>query len=134
MADMIGSLLTGLAELLSSFFEFLLVPIKYVLLFFEGVFYLIYRIGLLLGDVLHLFFAMLQAVLAVLGGIFRTIGGFIAWSGTPTNLKVGTEGFGVFVTMVKPYGLLDVLPILLLALDIFLTGYLVLRMVKGDEV
>lgn len=129
MADLLGSLISALGMLLSSFFMFLLKPIKWILTFFEAVFYLFYRLFLLLGDLLHLFLALLQAVMAVVAGVFRTVTGFLSWSGDPLVSKVGTEGFGVFVSMVQPLGLLDVLPILLLALDIFLTGYLVMKIV-----
>lgn len=132
MADLLGRLITGLAWLLSSFFTFLLVPIKWFLALLDGVFYLVYRIFLLLGDLLHLFLALLQAVVAVVAGLFRTITVFLTWSGRPLDNKIGSDGFDVFVGMLRPLGLLDVLPILLLALDVFLFGYIVMRLVRRE--
>lgn len=129
MADLFASLIVGLGKLLSSFFEFLLQPIKWIMTLVEGVFYLFYRLFLLLGDLLHLFLALLQALIAVVAGVFRTIYGFIAWSGSPLVSKVGNEGFDVFVTMLRPLGILDVLPILLIALDLFVTGIFVMKLI-----
>jgi len=129
MADLLAYLITSFAYLVSSFFQFLLQPIKWILEFLDAVFYLFYRIFLLLADILHLFLALLQALIAVVAGVFRTIVGFLAWSGDSLHSKVGSEGFDVFVSMLRPLGLLDVLPILLLALDIFVTGYLVMRII-----
>ncbi|MGG0753100.1 hypothetical protein [Brevibacillus laterosporus] len=130
-ADMVGSLLQGLGNLLASFFQFLLKPISYLLQFFDGVFYFFYKLFVILAQILHLFLALLQALWAVTAGIFRTITSFLSWSGGSFHSKIGNEGITLFVEMVEPYGILNVLPYILLALHVLVTGYLILKIIGG---
>lgn len=133
MADFLGSLFVGLGNLLSSFFQFLMKPITWIIQFFEGVFYFIYKLGVLLVDALAVFGAFFQLIFAVAAGLTRTVTGFMSWSGTPLRSNVGSDGFAIFASTLEPLGLNTVLPMILLALDIFLTAYLVIWLVGGRK-
>ncbi|MGC5328957.1 hypothetical protein [Brevibacillus sp. SYSU BS000544] len=133
MADLFGYLITGLATLLSSFFEFLTKPISWFLTFMDGIFYFIYKLVTILVHVLAVFMAFFQLIFAVSAGLIRTVTGFLAWSGKPLSSTVGADGLSVFSTMLSPLGLSTVLPMILLALDIFLTAYVVMWLVGGRK-
>ncbi|WP_232700204.1 hypothetical protein [Brevibacillus daliensis] len=132
-ADLVGYLITGLADLLTSFFKFLAKPISWFLQLLDGVFYFIYKLFTVIADLLHLFLALLQAVLAVVAGLFRTIQTLLAWNGGTFTNKLGNDGIDIFIEALRPLGVLQILPYLLLALDVFLTGYLIIRIVGGQN-
>ncbi|MGK5512296.1 hypothetical protein [Brevibacillus formosus] len=133
MADFIGYLISGLANLLSGFFSWLVKPFTWLLQLLDGVFYFIYRLAALLVDLLAVFIAFFQLLIAVAAGLLRTVTNFMSWSGAPINTHVGNEGLAVFAQAMEPLGLNYVLPLLLLALDIFATAYLVIWLVGGRK-
>ena len=133
MIDFLGSLITGFADMIGSFFEWLIKPLTWLMQLLDGIFYFFYKLFLILGDLLGVFLAFFQLLIAVSSGLLRTVTRFMNWSGAPLHTGVGMDGILIFKTAVEPLGLLRVLPYLVLALDIFCTAYLVMWLIGGRK-
>ena len=133
MANMLVTFFNWVGSFFSSFFSFLVKPITWILELLDGVFYFVYRLALILGDILAVALAFFQLLISIAAGLIRTVTEFLSWSGTPLSTSVGSDGIALFAQVLEPFGLNHVLPLLLMALHIFLTAYFVIWMVGGRK-
>lgn len=115
-------------DALFTFIEFLTKPLAFLLAFLEGIFYFITKIFEVAINVIMIFVALFQYFFAVVGGVFRTIAGWLSVS--PSNdvtfRSSSNQGFQVVMDIVEPTGLLTVVPMVALA---FLWLFFILKII-----
>ena len=110
-----GSLVKdGFVEIL----DFISKPMGYILEFFEGIFYLLFKLGELVILVINLFTALFQFFFSLVAVLTRTL---LSWlnpiSNTGMNYSYETEqGLEVFKDVIGNFGYLDVIPFALTAI------------------
>lgn len=113
----IGSLFSSLFDLISgsfqSLFEFLAVPLGWLVSFFEGVFYFFEKLFTVLVVIVKIFVALFQYLGSLIAGVFRMIKGFLTVDVNASTKFVSTteQGFSVVVDLLHGTGLLTVVPL-----------------------
>jgi hypothetical protein len=109
---LIAKSVSGLINLISR-------PLAYVLSFFEGIFYAIYQLFLIVGKVIMIFVALIQFFGALVAGFMRTIYSLLTidFYKAPVHYpNVAMQGISAVLDQLRPTGLLTVVPLIILAI------------------
>lgn len=109
----------NIIDALFAFIEFLAKPLSYLLAFLEGVFYFVMQVFEVAVSVVMIFVALFQFILALITGVFRTIGNWLTVNPSVNDVTFPSttyQGFEVVIDLLQPTGLLTVVPMICLAL------------------
>lgn len=125
----VDSLLTMLSkafgfigDMLYSIIQFLAKPLSYIYYFFDGVFYFLYQLFNVVVKVIMIFVALVQFFGSIVLGFLRTVMKMLTvdFSSTPIHYPDSSlQGITVVLDLVRPMGLLTVVPLIILALTWF---------------
>lgn len=127
-----GKIFGGLFKLLSSGFQILIdllaKPLKYLLYFFEGIFYFFEKVLEVVIMVVKVFVSIFQFAGSLIMGVFRTIKSWLTVDihGSSKFVSASNEGFKTVIDLLQPTGLLTIVPMVATA---FLWFYFVIKMI-----
>ena len=135
---LVGKLINGfnfVGDMLYKFISFLAKPLSYVYYFFDGVFYFVMQLALVVWKIISLFVALFQFFGALVAGFFRTITSFLAidFTSSPVHFPSSSlRGLQVILNLIAPMGLLSVLPLVLIAVVWFIFVKRMIGLLGGD--
>lgn len=102
----------------TSLMEFLAEPLGYLFSFLDGIFYFITVLFDVVVKIIMIFTAIFQFIFAIGAGIFRTAKSFLTVNPSPNVYfpSSSSEGFATVIDVIKPTGLYDVVPMIMIAL------------------
>ena len=122
-------------DAIESLFEFLAIPLGYILAFFEGVFYFIGQLFTVVIEIIMIFVALFQFLFAIIAGLFRTITMWIGFTPSDTYSMPSTsqQGLNVFIEQIDILGLYDIVPYIVIAFIWLMFAYKVVGMVGNRK-
>lgn len=129
---LLGLLVDGfkaVIDMIFSFIEFLAKPLSYLLEFFVGIFYFIYKLFEIVVSVVMIFVALFQYFFSIVAGLFRMIKGFLTVTPNANDVSfpsVSNQGFAVVTDLLQPTGIMTVVPLVALA---FVWMYFILKII-----
>lgn len=119
LLSMIAKGFNLVGDLIYQLFSFLAKPLTYLYYFLDGIFYFFYQLYLIVVKIIMIFVALLQFFGAIVVGFVRSITGMLSidFDQTPVNYPDASyEGIQVVLDLVAPMGLMDIVPLILIAI------------------
>jgi hypothetical protein len=129
---LLSSLASGfnfIGDMLYNLVSFLAKPLSYLYFFFDGIFYFLYQLALIVWKIISIFIALLQFFVAIVAGFLRFITTILSpnFNLTPVNYpSTSLMGVNEVMKLLQPTGLLTVVPLICLA---FLWVYFIKKMI-----
>lgn len=108
-----------IADGFGKLFEFLAKPFSFLLSLLEGIFYFFTVLFDIAVNVVMIFVALFQFVIAIITGLLRTLMEFLTPSINASNVNMpsnSSQGLGVVIDVIDPTGLLNIVPYIAIAL------------------
>lgn len=125
-----------IGDAFTKLFEFLSVPLGWIVALIEGIFYFLKVLVDIVIAILDVFWSLFSFIGALFIGFFKTIKGllWIDYSQTPVHYPSGTgAGIGVVIDKIlQPVGFLTVVPTLILAVIWLLFIIRVFALIGGN--
>jgi hypothetical protein len=124
-----------IGDMIYKLYEFLAKPLTYVYYFFDGVFYFFYQLWNIAVKAIMIFVALIQFFAALTMGFVRTIKGMLTvdFNSTPINYpSTSYQGIQAVLDVVDPIGILDIVPLIILAVVWFLFVKKILGLLGGE--
>jgi hypothetical protein len=124
-----------MGDMIYKLYEFLAKPLTYLYYFFDGVFYFFYQLWNVAIKSIMIFVALLQFFIALTMGFVRTIKGMLTvdFNATPINYpSTSYQGIQAVLDVVDPIGILDIVPLIILAVVWFLFVKKILGLLGGE--
>lgn len=138
-ADKLFSMVSGSVSFIGSMFgklfDFLAKPLSYLYYLLDAIFYFIYQLFNVVVKIIQIFIALLQFFGALVVGFVRTLGGMLTISFSKTPIHYPSEsmkGIQTVINLVDPIGLLNVVPLIIIALTWFFFVKRVIGLLGGD--
>lgn len=117
LLSFLSSSMSWIGDAFNKLLMFLAVPLGWIVTFFDGIWYFLTRLFLIVVAVIKIFVALFQFLGAMALGFLRTIQGFlwVDFSQTPNYPSTSYTGLKLVSDFLGPTGIMTVLPMVLLA-------------------
>jgi phage-related protein len=135
---LLGLLQSGISyigNVLYSIIDFIAKPLSYIFYFIDGIFYFFVKLFEIVISVIKIFVALIQFFASIVSGLFRIIGNMLTVDFTTQPINYPSEtlrGINTVMDLVRPMGLLDIVPAIILALVWFAFAVKIIGLLGGE--